>query len=69
MATMESNINEIGTDFYVATVRGIDAVNRTCNVFIPKLMMTLPDSEFISHEYPLFTDKIVDAENLKISKS
>lgn len=69
MATMESNINEIGTDFYVATVRGIDVVNRTCNVFIPKLMMTLPDSEFISHEYPLFTDKIVDAENLKISKS
>ena len=49
MAAMESNISEIGTDFYVATVRGIDVVNRTCNVFIPKLMMTLPDSEFISH--------------------
>lgn len=69
MANIENNIIDVGTDTYIAIVKKIDVANRTCDVFIPKLMMAMNSSELIRQNYSIDTSNLKDAENIKLNTS
>lgn len=69
MAEFLNNSLELGTEYYIGTVMGIDIVNRKCNVYIPKLMMGLPGNLVINNEYPVKTENIINIKNLNIATS
>ena len=69
MAEFLNNNIELGTDYYIGTVMEIDKGTRKCKVYIPKLMMGLPENIIINNNYPVKTENIINIENLNISTS
>lgn len=68
MIEFENNNINLNDD-YVGVVMDIDREKRTCYVFIPKLMMGLPDSTIINNEYPVEDINIINKTELNIAKS
>ena len=68
MIEFENNNTKL-TETYIGIVLDINKEKRYCYVFIPRLMMGLPDNIIVNNEYPIENFNIINKTELNLAKS